>query len=76
MAKYKVGDTAFIVESGRAIREVQIMRCTGGLFLIKFTDTGGGIQVKEHRLFSTREAAENSLPKKEPKTHRTPYDWS
>ena len=44
----KVGDTAYIVESNRYVREVEIRRCSGGMFLVRFTDTGGGIQVKAH----------------------------
>ena len=49
----KVGDTAYIVESNRYVREVEIRRCSGGMFLVRFTDTGGGIQVKAHRLLQT-----------------------
>ena len=59
----KVGDTAYIVESNRYVREVEIRRCSGGMFLVRFTDTGGGIQVKAHRLFVTREEAEKSIEK-------------
>ena len=47
----KVGDTAYIVESNRYVREVEIRRCSGGMFLVRFTDSGGGIQVKAHRPF-------------------------
>ncbi len=28
----KVGDTAYIVESNRYVREVEIRRCSGGMF--------------------------------------------
>ena len=59
----KVGDTAYIVESNRYVREVEIRRCSGGMLLVRFTDTGGGIQVKAHRLFATREEAEKSIEK-------------
>ena len=34
----KVGDTAYIVESNRYVREVEIRRCSGGMFLVRFTD--------------------------------------
>ena len=61
----KVGDTAYIVESNRYVREVEIRRCSGGMFLVRFTDTGGGIQVKAHRLFATREEAEKSIEKRQ-----------
>ena len=57
----KVGDKAYIIESNCTIREVEIKRCSGGLFLVRFTDSGGGIQVRRNRLFATREEAEPSL---------------
>ena len=57
----KVGDTAYIVESNRYVREVEIRRCSGGMFLVRFTDTGGGIQVKAHRLFATRKKLKRVL---------------
>ena len=60
----KVGDTAYIVESNRYVREVEIRRCSGEMFLVRFTDTGGGIQAKAHRLFATREEAEKSIEKR------------
>lgn len=63
-AKYKAGDTAFFVESNRLIREVKILNVGGGFYTIRFLDGNGGIKVKEHRLFATKEEAEASLPKK------------
>lgn len=58
---FYAGDTAYIVESNRIVREVQIKSCSGGMYLIKFLDTGGGIKVKEHRLFATKEDAEKNI---------------
>lgn len=72
----KVGDIAYIVESNRFVREVEIRRCSGGMFLVRFTDTDGGIQVKAHRLFPTREDAEKSIAKPEQKkTVHNPYEY-
>ena len=70
----KVGDVAYIVESNRIIREVKIVRCSGGMFLVKFPDTGGGIKVKRHRLFATREEAESSIAKPKEKKKPNPYE--
>lgn len=70
----KVGDRAYIVESNRIIREVKIVQCSGGIFLVKFLDTGGGIQIKRHRLFATREEAEKSIAKPEKKKMTNPYE--
>lgn len=74
--KFKAGDTAFIVESNRSIREVEVRSASGGMYLLRFKDSGGGIKLKEHRLFATKEEAEASLPKRTGgSTHRTPYDY-
>jgi hypothetical protein len=76
-AKYKVGDTAYILESNRNVRKVTISRCSGGMYLIKF-ENGGGIQVKEHRLFATEEEALTTIQRKSVDITRhsqTPYDY-
>ena len=62
--KYNPGDTAFIVESNRIIREVKVLKVTGGFATLRFTDSDGGIKLRESRLFLTKEDAEASLPKK------------
>lgn len=71
----KPGDTAFIIESNRIIRKVEIVRNTGGFYLIRFKDSGGGIKVRENRLFPTREEAAENLPQSLQKQYRTPYDY-
>lgn len=73
MAKMKTGDTAYIVESNRIIREVEIKNCAGGMYLIKFKDSGGGIKVKEHRLFASRAEAEASISTGV--KAKSPYDY-
>lgn len=57
----KAGDTAYLVESNRFVREVKILRCNGELYVVRFKDTGGGLQVKAHRLFLTSEEAARSI---------------
>ena len=73
---FKPGEIAYILESNRIIREVIIVRNTGGMYLIRFADGKGGIQVKEHRLFKSKEEAENSIPgfQKKKRIHN-PYDY-
>lgn len=51
------------------------------LIIIRF-ENGGGIQVNKNRLFATKEAAEESIPKAKPKSvvaqqrgYRSPYDY-
>lgn len=68
----KRGDNAYIIESGRMIRPVWILNCSGGLYLVKFLDYGGAIRVHPDRLYATREAAEEQVkqhPIKAPKFH-------
>ena len=69
--KYNPGDKAFIVESSRFIREVKVLKVAGGFTTLRFTDSDGGIKLRESRLFHTKEAAEASLPKMTtPRTQR------
>lgn len=56
MAKFKAGDTAYIVESNNLVREVTIKRHSSGFYLVAL-DTGGGLKVREKRLFLTKEDA-------------------
>lgn len=74
---FKEGTTAFIVESNRLIREVTIVRRTGDLYVVRFTDSNGGIQVRGTRLYPTREDAEKTVPnvKGSKKGYRSPYDY-
>ena len=64
-SNYSPGDIAYIVESNLFIREVEVVKSAAGFCTIRFTDHGGGIKVRESRLFPSKEAAEASLPKKE-----------
>lgn len=54
---YKAGDKVYIIESNRMVCECTIVRGHGDLYNIKF-DNGGGIQIKVHRLFDSKEQAE------------------
>lgn len=47
----KVGDKAYIIESGRKVREVELVGVAGDGFIVKFVDTGGGICVNRSRLY-------------------------
>ena len=76
MEKFKPGDKAFILESNRTVREVIVARHSGGIYLIRFAE-GGGIQVREHRLFATQEEAMASIhaDKEKSKRYYSPYDY-
>lgn len=77
--KYKTNDTAYLIESNRIIRKVKIVKISGGLYTIKFGN-GGGIKVRETRLFATADdakAAIEAIPKAKPKPlhYPSPWDW-
>ena len=74
---FKEGMSAFIVESNRFIREVVIVKRRGNLYIIKFVDNNGGIQVRGSRLFSTRNEAEKSIPntRESNKRYLSPYQY-
>lgn len=66
------GDNAYIIESNRIIRPVRILNCSGGLYLVKFLDSGGAIRIHPDRLYTTREVAEEQVkqrPIKAPDFH-------
>lgn len=72
----KAGDTAYLVESNRFVREVEILRCNGELYVVRFKDTGGGLKVKAHRLFLTSEEAARSINQAPVhKVQKNPYDY-
>ncbi len=64
-SSFSPGDRAYIVESNLYIREVKVIKAAGGFCTIRFVDSGGGIKVRENRLFPSKEAAEASLSKNE-----------
>ena len=57
----RAGQIVYLVESCRTVREAVVRGQTGGLYTVRFPDTGGGIRVRPDRLFPTREAAQASL---------------
>ena len=62
-SKYNPGDTAYIVENNRTIREVKILKVAGGFATLRFMDRDVGIRLRESRLFPTKEDAEISMLK-------------
>ena len=60
----EVGQTVYLVESCRRVREAVVRLRGGGLYTVRFTDTPGGIRVRADRLYPTREAAQADLRQK------------
>lgn len=79
MSAFKAGEKAYIVENNRIVRQCTVVRVSAGMHLIRF-ENGSGIQVKGHRLFTSQEEAEDSVPgvKKAVEKrsgYRSPYDY-
>ena len=70
---YEIGDIAYLIESNREIRQVTIKRRSGNFYIAQF-NTGGGIQVRENRLFATYEEAQKQLPAGQTR-RKTQYDY-
>lgn len=60
MPKYKPGDTAFLIESNVLVRKVIVRKYVGGLVLVQ-NAAGGGIKVRESRLYKTQEEAAEKI---------------
>lgn len=64
MGKFKAGGKAFIVESSIFVKEVYVVKSSGGFCLIRYANGDGGYRVRESRLFATEEEAKASIDKK------------
>ncbi len=75
--KFKAGDTAYLVESNRIVREITIVKFAGVFYTIRFNDSGGGIKVRENRLYASREEAEHAMAEAhlETKPAHSPWDY-
>ena len=68
--EYKPGDTAYLIESNRFVREGCVVRkCGGGMYIFGFPE-GGGIRVSGSRIYPTLEAAKKAIGLREPKKIR------
>ena len=62
--RIREGQTVYLVESCRRVREAVVLSRSGGLYTVRFTDTGGGIRVRGGRLYPTLEAAQTYVRQK------------
>lgn len=62
-SRLKVGDSAYVVDNKRFLREVIIMKATRDFCVIKYIDTGALIRVRNSRLFSSKKEAESTMPR-------------
>ena len=72
---YETGTEVFFIESNRIIRKATVVRRNGDFYILRF-DGGGGIQLREGRIFSTREQAEATLRREKVQNKAdSPYDY-
>ena len=74
--RLEVGSHVFIVESNRTITEVVVAARRGDFYTVKFLN-GGAIQLRQSRIFLSREEAEKKIPVKieEKRRYYSPYDF-
>ncbi len=70
MAKFQNGQHVFIIESAIFVKEVVVVKYSGGFYLIKYPDSTGGFKVRESRLYATKQEAELNSKKKEVRGRR------
>ena len=63
MAKFNPGDKAWIMESTIFVVEVEIVKYSGGFYLIKYPKKSGGYKVSESRLYKTGAEAKSYIRK-------------
>lgn len=57
----KLGDTCWIVISNYCVQEVKIIKISGNLYTLKFSNECKAIRLLEHRLFKTESEAKMSI---------------
>jgi len=63
MAKFQIGDKAFIIESTIFVKEVVIVKIASGFATIKYPDSSGGFRVRESRLFAPKRKLNQTIKK-------------
>lgn len=74
--RLEVGSHVFIIESNRIITEVVAAARKGDFYMVRFLN-GGAIQLRQIRIFPTREEAEIKIPIRAEvnRRFRSPYDY-
>lgn len=69
------GDKCWIVENGNCVTVAEILSISGNLCLIRL-ESGKAIRVPKHRIFNSKEDAEETIPKRSMKgKYRSPHDY-
>jgi len=72
---FSKGEKCYIVVSNFSIAQVEIQNINGGLYMVKFIDSGKVTRVKSHRLYNTYDEAKKAMPeRKDERRRRNPWD--
>lgn len=58
MEQFQPGDVVYFISSTIFVRKATVIRATRDFCTIKFEETGGGIRVRNSKLYKTKEEAE------------------
>ena len=61
MVKYRINQIVYIVQSCREIRQMKVIKYSNGFYTLRFLDTGGGIRLRESRIFATEGEAKKHV---------------
>lgn len=59
--KFKEKQIVYMIASANQIKEMVVVRYSGGFYTLRYRFTDGGIRVRESRLYATKEEAEKNL---------------
>ena len=58
--KFKLHQIVYMIAAGKQIKEMVVMKYAGGFYTVRYRDTGGGLRVRESRLYATKAEAEKA----------------
>lgn len=59
--KYKPEQIVYIIQSNKWILEAKVLKYSGGFYTLKFSDSEGGVRLRESRIFASKEDAEAKI---------------
>lgn len=61
---FSVGDRVYIISNGVRIDELIVINVSGYFYTLRYTHTGGGTRLAAHRLYASKEEAQQVLDQK------------
>lgn len=76
--KYQIHQIVYMIAAGKQIKEMVVMKYTDGFYVVRYRDTGGGLRVREGRLYPSIQLAQQAggiLPKDRMKKQEERFDF-